>query len=137
MRANRRLRSVVTVSSQAEESAGKMSYPTSVTLLLILAVLARGKFSTTTAPGSIIIINVIIIIIITTVRSYYLHLALVTRLDARNVRASPPPGCVRFLPLGDRPSLRKRNAFFFPVEARQVATPPSAREAFTAEATIC
>lgn len=36
-------------SSQAEQSAGKMSYSRSVTLLLLLAVLARGKSSTTTA----------------------------------------------------------------------------------------
>lgn len=38
-------------SSQAEESAGKMSYSRSVTLLLLLAVLARGK-STTTATAN-------------------------------------------------------------------------------------
>jgi len=99
-----------------------MSCPRSVTLLLVLAVLARGKSSAT------VITSIAVTIIVTVTGRFRVH----TRLDARNVRAS---SCSRdallFFLSASAAAPPRAERFLLP---RQVATPPSAREAFTAEA---
>lgn len=109
-------------SSQVEVSAGKMSYSRSVTLLLLLAILARGK-STTTATTN-----------------HHNPREMVTftsptRDPIRIVRASPPRNALLLFLCEDCLSAGVNT--FFSMDSWQVAISPSSPRGFHRQDTIC